>query len=551
MDLQFKDRDWQRTLIDWATCLGAGIIGAFAHAPYFWWPLLVISFGLLVLTIDRTVRSTRGFARGRAVFALGWVWGIGYLCTSLWWIANALMVDADQFAWAKPLAMFGLPSALALFYGVATLLALLFWRPVHDHPTAGQLQPFALTRLVGLAAMISLTEWLRGTMLTGFPWNSIYQSLGGDLPMMQAANVIGPWGLGLLLTLALILPSAVLDRRVRSRATVLALAASFVIGGSLYIYGLWRLDHAKTAQPDPTGVTVQIIQPNIAQKDKWRRELLDQHVQTLLELSGPQPIADPTGTIITIWPEVAVPFQLTRETMLRHQIGKRIGAGNLLLTGAFRPADKTDPNAPQQYHNAIFAIDDTGAIVGHYDKHHLVPFGEYLPLKIILEKVGLRRLTQGIGSLASGTGPQTISLSNAQGDVLPPVGPQVCYEAIFPSEQTNPDGPRPAWLVNVTNDAWYGDTPGPRQHLAQARFRAVEQGLPLARSANTGISALIDPYGRIIDQLPLNTQGTIAAPLPAALAPTLYAKIGDMLFWSVWGLLIIGSFFAAHRGQQP
>ncbi len=538
MDLQFKDRSFGRGLTHGIFALLAGAIGGLAQAPTSWWGVLFVSLPLLVWLLDQAHRECAAGRRMRAFFAIGWWWGFGYLGSSLWWVGNALLVDAEQFAWALPFAMVGLPAGLALFYGLGTLAALYFWRAdtaADSHDLGGQAgAPFSRKRLIGLAVGFALADWVRGHILTGFPWNSLYQSLGGTDQMMQFASIGGPWALGFLITLAALMPATLFGRSLASRPTIIAALVGLMITGGLFAYGTWRLNHA-TLQD--SGVTVHIVQPNIAQRDKWNRALLPQHMETLLTLSAPPP--DPRSTIV-IWPEVAVPYDLTNEPGLRAEIGETIGLGNLLITGAFE-FDRI-PGAATDIYNGISILDGTGRIIDTYRKHHLVPFGEYLPLKAVLSAIGLKKLTEGIGDLAAGHGPQTLALQTGDGRAIPAFGPQICYEAIFPHQQTAANGPRPQWLVNVTNDAWYGDTPGPRQHLVQARFRAIEQGLPLARAANTGISALIDPYGRIIGQHALNNQGVITEPLPTALSVTIYARVGDSLFWL---LLVLGGLSAA------
>ncbi len=540
MELHFKDRSFMRGLTHGIFALGAGAVGGLAQAPTSWWGLLFISLPALVWLLDQAHRECTGNKRWRAFFGIGWWWGFGYLGSSLWWVGNALLVDADQFAWALPLAMVGLPAGLALFYGLATLIAKPFWR-ADKSGTGGQAgHPFTIGRLVGLAIALALTDWLRGHVLTGFPWNSLYQSLGGTDQMMQFASIGGPWALGLLLALAALMPASMFGRALAGRTFILSMLTALLISGGLFAYGTWRLDHA-TQTAGPT--TVHIVQPNIAQKDKWDRALLSQHMQTLLNLSAP-PANDNAPTIV-IWPEVAVPYDLENEPGLRATIGQQIGDGNLLITGAF--LFDREPGAPTNIYNGISMLDSDGVIIGSYKKHHLVPFGEYLPLKSVLSAIGLKKLTEGIGDLAAGPGPQTLAPSSSHSAAIPSFGPQICYEAIFPHQQVDQDGPRPLWLVNVTNDAWYGDTPGPRQHLIQARFRAVEQGLPMARAANTGISALIDPYGRIIGQHSLNQQGVITGSLPSALAPTVYARLGNSLFW----LLTLVGILVAIRLRRP
>jgi apolipoprotein N-acyltransferase len=250
---------------------------------------------------------------------------------------------------------------------------------------------------------------------------------------------------------------------------------------------------------------------------------------------------DTRDTTILIWPESAFPFFLAREPDALSQITQLLGGRTLLITGAVRLGEPFNPANPTVY-NSIYVIDHDGSIVSIYNKVHLVPFGEYLPFQRFLEAIGLQQLTKLPGGFSAGDRRRPISVPGA-----PPALPLICYEAIFPDELM-PDGPRPDWMVNVTNDGWFGISSGPYQHLQQARVRAVEQGLPMVRAANTGISAVIDPLGRIVESLPLGTEGLLTTRLPRPVGSPVYARVGDV---PAAMILTIALLAVIRRRLQP
>jgi apolipoprotein N-acyltransferase len=278
------------------------------------------------------------------------------------------------------------------------------------------------------------------------------------------------------------------------------------------------------------GVRLRLVQANIDQRLKWQDGERVRTLQKYLALST-QPGNPPVTHVV--WPETALPYLLSTEPELLRIVARVVPPGGLLLTGAVR-VEQPGPQ-PGRVWNSVHAIDDQGRIVATYDKFHLVPFGEYVPLRHILP---IDKITPGTSDFAAGPGPSTVRLPG-----LPAASPLVCYEAIFPGAVTAPSGPRPQWLLNVTNDAWFGHSAGPHQHFASARLRAVEEGLPLVRAANTGISAVIDPYGRVRAELGLGREGVLESSLPAALPPTPYARFGNvaflMLLMSAISLIVI------------
>lgn len=503
---------WRRAGVAFA----AGALTAAALPPVHAVPVLLLAFPCLVWLIDSSASRRRAFADG-------WWFGFGHFLAGLYWIGLSLLVDAAQFAWMLPFAVLCIPAVLALYIGIVAVVA----RSVCGGPL----------RVVALAAIWVLVEWLRGYLFTGFPWNAIGTVWAVSDATMQFASIGGVYGLSLLTVFVAAAPST-LGLAVGKRAWGLPLCAVVLTAG-LWTYGAIRLGGASLeAVP---GVVLRVVQPNIPQRIKWQRDLRDKHLETYLKLSS-QP-SDPVPTHI-IWPETAVPFIVSSDSVRRQAMASVIPPNGLLLTGSIRRS--AAGARPFQIWNSFHAIDPAAKIVATHDKFHLVPFGEYVPFRQVL---GIAKLTAGRTDFSAGPGPKTLSLSG-----LPLVSPLICYEVIFPDNVVASTGPRPGWLLNVTNDAWFGTSSGPYQHFAMARFRAVEQGLPLVRAANTGISAITDPFGRIIASVGLNKRGVLTARLTRPIAKqTLFSLYGSksVLYLS------LGLFFAVflwswrgHRRQD-
>jgi apolipoprotein N-acyltransferase len=499
-------KGWRRRLV--LAALGAG--AALALPPIYFLPMLGLSFMGLWVILGR-MRCRKG------AFAAGWWFGFGYFTLGLYWISHALLIDVARFVWFIPFSLFGLPLVLALFTGAATLLS---WH-IRRRGMGGALS---------LAACWVLFEWLRSFLFTGFPWNLIASVWVPVEPLLQADAWLGPYGLGFLTVLAaacwpLLLPAHQLsDRRLASLPWLALLC--------LGIAGLVRLQGASTEMVE--GVRLRLVQPNIAQNLKWRPDLRYQHLLKLIELSRADTAQAPTHVI---WAETAVPYLLDHDVQARLAVAKAVPENGLVITGAART---TAPGIePYQVWNSLEAIDGDGVIRAVFDKFHLVPFGEYMPMKSVLP---LKKITEGSTDFSPGPGPLTIDLPG-----LPPVGPLICYEVIFPREVADPER-RPEWLLNLTNDSWYGYSTGPFQHFAAARMRAVEEGLPLVRVANGGISGIIDAHGRVVAQLDLLSEGVLDGALPKALNnPTFYGALGNGPFVaSLIILLIVLKFMVSH-----
>jgi apolipoprotein N-acyltransferase len=497
---------WCAGLAGWRRYGFAALLGALAAAslsPVDLTPVLVVSFTGLIWLAD----GTRG--RGGALL-LGWSFGFGFFLAGLYWIAAALFVDIAQFWWMVPFAVAGLPAGLAIFTALAQLAAF---------EASERLRLAGSARILAFAACWAVAEYLRGHVLTGFPWNLVGNAWAGAFPgalaVLQSASVLGIYGLSLLTVTAAALPARLGDL---GRGRFQAPLAALLLVAAAAAAGTWRLADAPRARVP--GVMLRLVQPSIPEALKNDPQALAQNLRRLLALSASPGAA---GASDIIWPEAAAPPLLERYPELRRAIAATIPKGGLLLTGAER-AEPLQGWPPRKVWNSIIVLDDTGAIIASYDKSHLVPFGEYVPLRGILP---IERIAPGIGDFSRGPGPRTQDLPG-----LPPVSPLICYEAIFPGAVIDP-AHRPQWLLNVTNDAWYGVSSGPFQHLAIARVRAIEEGMPLVRAANNGVSAVIDSYGRVLARLDLNAVGVLDAPLPKALAPTLYERMRDRIFWAL------------------
>jgi apolipoprotein N-acyltransferase len=517
-------RGWRRALIAFA----AGIVSVLALPPLSLWPVLFLTFPLLVWLMDGA--SSPRWGGAAAAFVAGWWFGFGYFLAGLYWIGNAFLVDAKIFGWLLPFAVTVLPAGLALFTGAGCALARLLWRR-------------GPARILALAVGLTLAEWLRGTVLTGFPWNTYGYALTGSLTMAQGASLVGIWGLTFLAVIVFAGPAVLVDERTDTPRPWIIVGGWLAILLALAAFGAIRLAALPTELVP--GVQLRIMQPNLQQDQKFNYASKDSVMRRYLALSNgsgrTEGISAPSGLDgIThlIWPESAFPFLLTREADALAQIAALLPPGTVLITGAARAEAGATAQNPRVY-NSLYVIDHDGAILSVYDKVHLVPFGEYLPFQAALERIGLQQLTKLPGGFLAGDRRRSIESPRA-----PPFLPLICYEIIFP-QRAVPSGERPSWLLNLTNDAWFGLSPGPYQHLEQARVRAIEEGLPLVRAANTGISAVIDPLGRTIASLPLGSEGSFDSPLPRQIALPLYARAGNALV----ALALCGSFLLLIRGR--
>ncbi|KQV84164.1 apolipoprotein N-acyltransferase [Rhizobium sp. Root1220] len=467
----------------------AGAVGVLALPPVSFFAAMFVSFTLLVWLIDGAAAAPGSSFLGRLwpAFATGWLFGFGYFVAGLWWLGHALLIDSDEFAWALPLAVFGLPAVLAVFYGIAAALARILWSD-------------GMGRSAALAASFGLMEWLRSVLFTGFPWNTIGYGMTPVPVMMQSAHIVGIMGITALSVFVFASP-ALLGTRQGARLGVSLAALLFVAHVGYGAYVLYGPQPVST--PVEKGPVVRLVQPMIDQAAKMdsdgdRAAIFEKQ----LKLSAESPKDGGRKPDIIVWPETAIPFILTDSQDALTRIADTLDDNQILIAGAVRVEDM-GPGNPPRYYNSIYVIDGRGQIIGAADKVHLVPFGEYVPFENILDEFGIQNVVEMPGGFSPAATRQLLTLPNGL-----KLYPLVCYEIIFPDEMTGDIGAANA-IINLTNDAWFGTTPGPYQHFQQARLRAVETGLPLIRDGNSGISALVNARGEVVAGLSLNEIGFV------------------------------------------
>lgn len=545
----------------------AGSAGALGFAPWNLWPLTLLGVAALFALVDTA-------ASARRAALLGWLFGVGHFALGLGWIATAFTFQAKMppvLGWVTVvlLAMF-----LALYPALAAGLTRRFTRS-------------ALSRVLVFAAFWMLTEWLRGWVLSGFAWNPLGAAWLEAPGIAQIASLIGALGLsGLLVMAAGGLWLLAIGSRFVGGLLVSATLVAAVFGASL-----------ERTYRTPEFPMVYLVQPNIGQDAKYDAGAQDSHFQTYLDLTAnalaaatlprdagiaaapalpqvrdfaavekpadpiltpsaaaPKPVATaPADTGISrdltptrpgaliLWSESAVPYAIEEEPQVRARLASVIGPDDLLLFGGVAVIRDTSGNVTALT-NSLFVLDGKGRILARYDKAHLVPLGEYVPARGLMTALGIARLAPGDIDFYAGPGPQTVKLPG-----FPSVGLQICYEIIFPGRVIDAAN-RPAWIANISNDAWFGPS-GPPQHLAQARLRAIEEGLPVARATPTGISAMIDAHGRIVVSIAAGIKGVESAPLPAALPPTLFARYGHAAS-ALFGLMLLLAGLALDNGDR-
>jgi apolipoprotein N-acyltransferase len=511
-----------------------GAAGALALPPIDFAPALIAPMAIAVWLIDGAVDRAEGggqfWASLRAAFGAGWWWGFGYFVAGLWWLGAAFLVDADKFVWALPFGVLGLPAALALFPAFGFALARLVWRA-------------DATRVLALAVGLGFSEWLRCVAFTGFPWNEFGMALGANLELAQIASIVGLHGLTLL-AVAIFAAPATLWTEARRRWPPTTLAA--IALAAIFAFGVWRV--AAPASPTLPNVKMRLMQPNVAQGSDFSPDNGQAIVQEYLTLSDratspkTSSVADVTHLI---WPESAFPFLLARDGVALAAISEFLRGGTTLVTGAARLDENDHSDGRRHFFNSILTLDRRGLLPERYDKRHLVPFGEYLPFGRWFERFGVTQFVHMPGGFDPGTSDDRLHIPG-----LPTARALICYEAIFPNERgeklDDPDPPR--WMLNVTDDAWFGLTAGPYQHFAEARLRAIETGLPLARAANTGISAVVDGRGRTLAETRLGVEAVIDSGLPEPLAPTWQRRWGSSTAgWIALAFLAVVAF--ARRGR--
>jgi apolipoprotein N-acyltransferase len=493
----------------------AGAASAFAFEPVGWWPLLLIAVAALCELLDRTK------SLGRSLL-LGWVFGFGQFVIGLNWIATSFTYQSNMPAWLGWVAVVLLSLYLAVYPAIAAGLA---WRFGRDD---------RVVLVVVLGGAWAITEWLRGSLFTGFPWNPAAAALA-PTPLIGVTPLIGTYGMSGLIVL---LGGAIWLEYYRKWLPLIVILAAAVF--------LWILP-SSAVPPDPLTIrNIRIVQPNIGQEDKWQAGFSEVAARRLATLSGP-PTGEPR---LLLWPEAAVTDPLEDARTDEHRAmalfertraASLLGPGDLLLTGGIAVGSSDGVHVASAA-NSIFVIAPGGRVVGRYDKAHLVPYGEYLPMRPLLSAIGLSRLAPGDFDFTPGPGPRTIDLGGEWGKAAF----DLCYEIIFSGHVVD-ERDRPEFIFNPSNDAWFGSW-GPPQHLAQARLRAAEEGLPVLRATPTGISAVIDARGNVVKEIGWRQAGVIDAVLPAAAnAPPLFARFGNVVPLLLAFLLIAGGIVLGRK----
>jgi apolipoprotein N-acyltransferase len=505
--------------------LFAGIAAALAHPPFGILPGL-LAYPLLMLLAERS-----GTVHG--AFWMGWLAGFGYFGVGCWWVAEAFLVDPAQ-AWMAPIAGSLLPAGIGLFWGAAAALYRRF-------------APSGLVRVLVFAACFALLEWLRGHVLTGFPWNPAGASWAAGSAASQFAAVVGVYGLGFITVAAVsafapLLGPGLRKSRVGAAGLGALVLAALVIGGTIRLGG---------AELRDTDTLIRIVQADVAQESKWTPEAYRSIVDRYVNLTARPGAAQPD---VVVWPEGALPASFNDVFAPGAPdgaaIARAVQPGQTLLMGLARGEAGADGRS--RYYNSLFALEDAAdaglRVTAVYDKYRLVPFGEYLPLGDLMGSIGIRSLVHMPADFSPGPRPAPIDLPNA-----PRVQPLICYESLYPGFTPGGAG-RPEWIVNVSNDAWFGATSGPIQHLNLASYRAIETGLPVVRATPTGVSAMIDPWGRVIEgrRLDPGESGVIDALLPQPVGVTPYGRFGDLFFWLMVliGLAPVGEAFLQTRSRR-
>jgi apolipoprotein N-acyltransferase len=525
---------WTRGWPARALSLLAGIAAGLHHPPFGFF-LGPLGYALMLALVDAEGPQDRPGRPLRQALLRGWLAGVGYFAVGVWWITEPFMVDAKEQGWMAPFALVLMAGGLALFWGLAAMA----YRALKTPGPA---------RVLVFAGCLAGFEWLRGHVFSGFPWDLPGEGWQAGSAPSQMASVLGAYGLTWL-TLAIGAAPAVLAGKGRARAKVATLALAATALAGLYGYGAGRL--AGAAKPRPDAPTIRVVQANIDQKNKWKPENLRMVFDTYVQLTDRPAAVRPA---IVIWPEGALPAVIDElvapGSPYAPALRDALIPGQTLLMGANRV--ETGADGAQRYFNTLVAFrrePDALRVTGVYDKHHLVPFGEYMPAAQFATRIGFRSLVHMPDDFTAGPPSRPIAPLG-----VPAVQVLICYEALFPGVTragAARAGLRPAWILNVSNDAWFGEGSGPLQHLNLASYRAIEEGLPIVRATPTGVSAVIDAYGRILPgaRLGLGRLGVIDAPLPSALEKTVFSQQGDRPFAIL--LLLSGLIALAYRLRPP
>ena len=451
------------------TALTLGAAAAFGFAPTYAVLLTLCSLFAAFVVADKMQNL-------RQAAAFGYWYGFGMFAVGFYWIGNALLIDAATFGWLYPIVLFG----AGAFFGLFTIVPFMVW---HQFSASGTWQ-----KIVAFAAAWVLTEWVRSFILTGFPWNPLGSVFAFHPVWMQTASLWGVYGLSFwAVCLAGSLYLYYFGRK--SGGVLFLVVLSLMLG-----FGFWRVGQYK---PYPGEITVRLVQPAIPQQMKWNRQALEENFAAYIKMSRQKPLTD---IDFVVWGETAIPFDLDRDWRHLQQLREAVPPQGYLIGGMVRFDG-------EKAYNSLYVFNEEGGVEGFYDKSHLVPFGEYIPLRKYLPN-WIKPVAANMADFGSGKKYKNIEIGD-----YPIFGALICYEIIFPGEVVNPNEP-PSWLVVLSNDGWYGDSAGPHQHLAAAQMRAVEEGVTVVRSANSGISAVINPLGQVVASLPLNDSGILDVRLP-------------------------------------
>lgn len=490
-----------------------GWLAVAALPPFYILPVLFVSFPLLLWIINHSPSA------GRA-FRAGYYFGFSFFAFGFSWIGNALLLDAAAFGWLLPIAFLASGFFFGLFIAIPAWLSWYFKN--------------GIARYIAFAALWVVFEWLRSFFLSGFPWNLLGSVLVFSDSLIQAASLGGTYLLSLLVLLAAGAPALWLNCR-KPAALVYSAGIPATIFIFLAVFGSLRI----AAHPyQPSDTVIRLVQPAIPQTLKWHPAVLEQNLEKHIKMSQ-LPGYDRVDFVI--WSETAFPFPLEMDIYHRQLLQYAVPPEGYLITGALRYQCPSEQNRRCDTYNSMFVLDDSGKIIDYYDKSHLVPFGEYIPLRRFLPS-WIRPIANAVGSFETGSGPKVINIPGQ-----PSLGGLICYEVIFPHRILD-SANRPQWLVNLTNDGWYGDSAGPRQHLAATKLRAAEEGITIARSAGSGISALISPLGIVIGQISLHQEGILDLNLP--LQPqfsTTYSRVGNSVTLFLCILLLSFAFWHSRR----
>jgi len=514
-----KARSWYARFI----ALAAGAAAALAHPPWGFLPGL-LGYGLFFALVDRAPGAHDAFLRA-------WFTGVGYFLISLWWIYEPFQVDAKDQGWMAPFAVAIMAAGMALFWGAA----------------GGVYRRFAgrgVARLLFFVGILAAFEWLRGHILTGFPWNLPGESWRAGSAPSQFAAVVGAYGLTWT-TLAVVC-GPWLAREGKGGVMLASISALGL--GALFLFGVVRL--AGAPAPRNPAIWIRIVQADVNQESKYDRGAFNSIVARYVGLTA-RPAGRPAD--IVVWPEGAIPAAmddyLAPRTWTQAAIGGSLHPGQTLITGGYRYGAETADGKAVYYNSLAVARQsaDGPRVAGVYDKYRLVPFGEFIPLDSLAARLGIKQMVHVGDGFTPGPPPRPLAIAG-----LPSMQPLICYESLFPGftrDGARRAGQRAEWIVNISNDAWFGTGSGPLQHLNIASYRAIEEGLPLVRATPTGVSAMIDAFGRIIpgESLGQGALGVIDAPLPPALAPTLYDRWGEGPFVVMLLISLVG---AAWDGGQ-